>query len=388
MTIRVLHELSLSAKLQRPPRIYRYLNMRKLKEYPAADSAQRLSDFLEVEGIENQLRPRGAGQGVWVLRDDDLLKSRQLLAQFEAGFGNQVGAVKASALDSLEEPSVAEHNQIPSRFKLREKAQAKRKERQVARRPVYTPQLSGARRTDESMGVGVILLMIGCVLVAVLSNVGKKWMPSLWIVPVDMVTLRIGFFDPLEPWRLVTPIFIHFGFFHLIFNGLWLKRLGAQVESHHGTVRFLLLVVFSAIAGNWAQFKVNGSPLFGGMSGVNYGLFGFVWMQSRYGSQRLYSLSPADVWMLMIWLVLCGIGLVGHVANATHALGLVAGLAAGLPAYFRFRTTYRHAAQPEKGSWADQNLKGWKRFEKLYFEPYAPGWFLLIALVILGISYA
>jgi GlpG protein len=85
----------------------------------------------------------------------------------------------------------------------------------------------------------------------------------------------------------------------------------------------------------------------------------------------------------MGWLLLCATGLVGPVANACHAVGLAVGLLAGLPAYLHFRRSHDTDVSFAKGSWADVNVVGWRRFEKRFVEPYAPFWFLAIAIAVL-----
>ena len=131
------------------------------------------------------------------------------------------------------------------------------------------------------------------------------------------------------------------------------------------------------------QLELSG-PLFGGMSGVVYGLFGFIWMQARYASNG-YSLSDQDTLWIMGWFVLCATGLVGHIANAQHALGLVFGLLAGMPAYLTFRRSSA-AVDFQQGSWADLNIRGFQRFRRVYFEPYVPLWFIVLAAGVLWVG--
>ena len=86
-----------------------------------------------------------------------------------------------------------------------------------------------------------------------------------------------------EYWRLLTPIFLHFGWLHIVFNCLWLWELGALIELRLGTIVLLLLVLSSGIGSNYAQFLDSGPSLFGGMSGVVYALLGVCWV---YNSLR------------------------------------------------------------------------------------------------------
>ena len=77
------------------------------------------------------------------------------------------------------------------------------------------------------------------------------------------------------------------------------------------------------------QYLVRG-PLFGGMSGVVYGLLGLLWMYKKFNSSFEYVLPKNDVWMMIGWFVLCLFGVFGPIANMAHALGLSVGMLWGI----------------------------------------------------------
>jgi GlpG protein len=145
-----------------------------------------------------------------------------------------------------------------------------------------------------------------------------------------------------EVWRLITPIFIHYGIMHIVLNMYWLYSFGAAVEDRRGSLVMLLLVLALALSSNIGQaievsLRERGA-LFGGMSGVGYGLFGYVFVKARFDSRERYFLSPGTTFMAMLWFALCILrdippfdklleGAIPPIANTAHAAGLIAGAA-------------------------------------------------------------
>ena len=135
-------------------------------------------------------------------------------------------------------------------------------------------------------------------------------------------------------WRLLTPAFLHFGWLHIAFNSLWLWELGTKVEKVLGSLNMLLLFCTIALVSNTAQFVFGGPGLFGGMSGVVYGLLGFSWAGARIQPQWPFQPPRALMVMMVGWLIFCMVGVVeilgfGAIANAAHLGGLIAGSVLG-----------------------------------------------------------
>ncbi len=137
-----------------------------------------------------------------------------------------------------------------------------------------------------------------------------------------------------QPWRLVTPVFLHFSLLHITFNGLWLWDLGRRVEVMQGTVHLFGLFLIIGVGSNMAQAVFAGVSIFGGMSGVIYGLLGYCWVWSRLRGDDALAV-PGPILALMIgWLLFCLAGFsellgLGAVANAAHVGGLLMGALLG-----------------------------------------------------------
>jgi len=145
-------------------------------------------------------------------------------------------------------------------------------------------------------------------------------------------------------WRVFTPMFIHFGILHILFNMYWLNSLGGQVEHIYGTTRLGLFVLAAAAVSGLIQslmpYQWQGTAatsMGGGMSGVNYALVGLVWMKTLYAPSKGFFLNPSTVFILVLWMF---VGIVSSdslpIANWAHGGGFVFGLVVGyFPEFFK-----------------------------------------------------
>ncbi len=162
-----------------------------------------------------------------------------------------------------------------------------------------------------------------------------EWLAQFTYTPFSISGGRIQFYEASgEYWRFITPAFIHFGWLHIVFNSLWLWDLGSRVERVMGSVNMLLLFLVIALVSNVAQFVFSGPSLFGGMSGVVYGLLGFCWVGPMLQPNWKIQPTPAIMVFMVGWLLLCVFGVVevlgfGAIANAAHVGGLVSGAILG-----------------------------------------------------------
>lgn len=164
---------------------------------------------------------------------------------------------------------------------------------------------------------------------------GWRWLAALTLQPMiihgDEILLSSVLPGPDQLWRYWTPVFLHFSPLHILFNSLMLLELGRRIEAVQGFWRLLCLLMLCGLLSNLAQFHANPGSLFGGMSGVIYGLVGYCWLYQRLRPDSGLQTPPGLMVMSVVWLLLCFSGLVtlaglGNIANAAHVGGLVSGL--------------------------------------------------------------
>lgn len=176
------------------------------------------------------------------------------------------------------------------------------------------------------------LALIGaCVLISLYSNLGDSLGK---LVPLLISEYRGNSWEQLieihngQYWRLLSPILVHFGLLHLLFNMMWLWDLGGVIESRWSSLELGILVVVIGISSNLVQYLMQGA-LFGGMSGVVYGLLGYLYVLGRLRPDLGLQVPPQIMAFMMIWFALCWTGMLGGIANWAHTAGLLAGAAAG-----------------------------------------------------------
>lgn len=196
--------------------------------------------------------------------------------------------------------------------------------------------LSALLKTVSAAPVTALMIALsvaGFFLVFLGGPVG--WVATLTFLPFDVQGGQLVFgAQDGQLWRLVTPVFLHFGWLHITFNALWCWELGRRIETLLGSMNLFGLFLVIAAVSNTAQSQVSGPVLFGGLSGVVYGWLGFAWVAGRINPHWRALVPATPVMLFMVgWLVVCVFGLVDvlgfSVANAAHVGGLLSGAGLG-----------------------------------------------------------
>jgi GlpG protein len=310
--------------------------MRQAGSLESQADALRFSDYLATLGIRAQSEPDGQTWAIWVRDEDHLEQARRELEAF-----------RQMPLD-------------PKYLGVEREAAARRREelRQHQQRQANVRNMQSQWRRQSSRKAPLCLTLIGLsVLVAILTDMGDSFngileellfcrvakLPQGYAVPRDgFEQIKQG-----QIWRLITPIFVHFGLMHLAMNLQGLYVLGSAIEHRRGTVKFAMMVFSIAIVSNvlqylsgfwWPPHQPN--PLFGGISGVVFGLFGYVWMKTWFDPEDGMVLHSTSIFLCLLFFALCILrdipmlssnfsGMLPHVANTAHAVGLVMGVLYG-----------------------------------------------------------
>ena len=151
-----------------------------------------------------------------------------------------------------------------------------------------------------------------------------------------------------EVWRIFTPMFLHAGLLHFIFNMLWLWLLGKMVEGNMRTVAFISFVLLAAAVTNTCQYLMTG-PFFMGISGVISALAGYVWSRKKVAPWEVYPIDRATLiflacfifGLLALQIVAFYLQLVHNTsiglnfANTAHVSGVFLGLLLGRTKLFQ-----------------------------------------------------
>src|ERR1051326_412445 len=299
--------------------------MRLIGHLADETAARAFADYLYVQGIENKLEhEKTDGWGIWISDEDKIARASDLLTAFRQNPADPKYKKEAKGAAELRAQEEKEQESYRKRLK--------------SRRHLFRPL------TPYGFGPLTLLMILTSVAVFFLSRFAENLesVRGLFISSYIMEVHTLSW-DAIPPeirhgevWRLITPIFIHMGPLHILFNMLWLRDLGSMVEGRQSSLHLLALTVVIAALSNLAQYYYQG-PVFGGMSGVVYGLLGYVWIRGKFDPGSGLYLHSYNVMMMLIWFFACLFKLIPHVANAAHAIGLVVGMAWGYLSSLRYR---------------------------------------------------
>ena len=134
-----------------------------------------------------------------------------------------------------------------------------------------------------------------------------------------------------EPWTLVTSMFVHAGFFHILTNMLMLYFFGSFLLGLVGDKKFLLVYFIAGLMGNVAFLAIgNQFATAVGASGALYGVMGAMAVMRPRMKVYIWFMIPVDLWIVVI---IGALLIAPGIAWQAHLGGLAAGLIAGY--YFR-----------------------------------------------------
>jgi rhomboid protease GlpG len=287
--------------------------MRMIGKLESERLARRISDHLLVTGIENEVaRSSEGGFNVWVIEDRELERAAALLQAFQADPDGE---------PYLRSEAEAERRRATA---LRKDDKQERR-RDDARKTFYRKTLGSTPWVSTALGALAIA-------VAAATHLGKvdAALQPFTITAYEVIGDRIRYLTGLpevrsgDVWRLFTPVLIHFGALHLVFNLLWLADLGWKVERRRGSLYFAALALVISVPSNLAQYLASG-PAFGGLSGLVFGLVGYVWTRNRCARRIEYPFSNQTLVWMLVWFGICTFGIAGPIANWAHGVGLVVG---------------------------------------------------------------
>ena len=154
-----------------------------------------------------------------------------------------------------------------------------------------------------------------------------------------------------RPWTLLTSIFAHGGFAHLLVNGIVLFSLGPVLEMRIGRRRFVYLFLGAGILAGAAQLLVIPSNIVVlGASGAILGVLGTLTVLAPRLLVLLFFFVPMQLWM--VTLVFGGLSALlvfttqgGSIAHMAHFTGLVVGLVYGYKLQRKERRRHRYFFQ-------------------------------------------
>lgn len=268
--------------------------------FPEKRVALAFSDYLRSVGISNHITRDADGYAIQLEQEADSVRARQ--------------EVEAFVIDPAN----------PRYW------QASWQAGKVQAEPVYDDANQPAATANWWARAGWLTRLVAllCVAVYAVLNLSPATVFDILRYPPELTITSING----QWWRLLTPAILHFSLMHIAFNLLWWWELGGLVERGQSAARLLGITVVIALVSNAAQGMEYG-PKFGGLSGVIYGLLGYLWIYPLLNPAAGFRMRKEILWFMLGWLALGYTGLIdvilGPVSNIGHLSGLLVGMVLG-----------------------------------------------------------
>lgn len=148
-----------------------------------------------------------------------------------------------------------------------------------------------------------------------------------------------------EYYRLITSMFLHFGFYHIVYNMLSLIFLGDILEIHVGAVRYLIIYFLGGLAGNLLSLEVSSRTghyaVSAGASGAIFAVIGallYIAVRNRgqFGDRNMKKLTLIVVLMVMQGMIDKGVDGYAHIG------GLIGGTILAVLLYHKKRSVMNY----------------------------------------------
>ncbi|EEW52948.1 rhomboid family intramembrane serine protease [Limosilactobacillus antri] len=166
--------------------------------------------------------------------------------------------------------------------------------------------------------VTVVLIAIQLVVYLLMTLAGGSTTPA---VLIRFGALQAAAVQAGEWWRLLTPVFVHIGFAHLLINSITLYFIGMYIEQLFGHWRMLVIYLGSAIVGNLLSAYWLPAGISAGASTGIFGLFGaFIMLGATFRENQALRMLSRQFLILVVLniatdLMVPGIDLAGHLGG-------------------------------------------------------------------------
>jgi GlpG protein len=276
--------------------------MFKVVEVAESENLTQFSRLLWQQSMSHRIYHEGEVQIVAVASPDDITKASSLYQQWKAG------EIK---------PEQADSSSIAGYFNVSK----------------------GVGRLLQALckyPVTIVLIVVCCVMAVLAPLNTLSDTVRLFLFPdfaYGTRTINLGFvlenFNFRQFLNMLSPMLLHAGILHLSFNMLWLWEFGRRIESRQASWAMAILIIVLALVSNTAQYLYSGSIYFGGMSGVVYGLFAYIWMWQLFDPAKRLGLPGNLVFFMLLALIIITMMGLESIADEAHIAGLLCGVLYG-----------------------------------------------------------